>query len=85
MAIGWIEKESRSLRVTTYATKKGVWDVDYHCELNLIGGGKFLFLHYHMLGNTYDERVNIVHPQLVVLSQLQSGAHVTEFIIRPMI
>ncbi|XP_072247742.1 cilia- and flagella-associated protein 337-like [Leuresthes tenuis] len=36
MAIGWIEKESRSLRVTTYATKKGVWDVDYHCQLNLI-------------------------------------------------
>ncbi|KAM4565922.1 cilia- and flagella-associated protein 337-like [Odontesthes bonariensis] len=36
LAIGWIEKQSRSLRVTTYATMKGVWDVDYHCELNLI-------------------------------------------------
>ncbi|XP_041849842.1 LOW QUALITY PROTEIN: WD repeat-containing protein 49-like [Melanotaenia boesemani] len=36
MVIGWREKESRSLRAISYATKRGVWDVDYHCELSLI-------------------------------------------------
>ncbi|CAG6005409.1 unnamed protein product, partial [Menidia menidia] len=36
MVISWMEKETRSLRVTTYATERGVLDVDYHHELNLI-------------------------------------------------
>ncbi|XP_076590491.1 cilia- and flagella-associated protein 337-like isoform X2 [Chaetodon auriga] len=36
MVIGWREKESRSLRVTSFLTKRGVWDMDYHCGLNLI-------------------------------------------------
>ncbi|XP_042342868.1 WD repeat-containing protein 49-like [Plectropomus leopardus] len=36
MVIGWREKESRSLRVTTFFTKRGVWDMDHHRELNLI-------------------------------------------------
>lgn len=39
MVIGWREKESRSLRVTSFMTKRGVWDMDHHRELNLIGGG----------------------------------------------
>lgn len=37
MVIGWREKESRSLRVTSFFTKRGVWDIDHHRELNLIG------------------------------------------------
>ncbi|XP_008283747.1 WD repeat-containing protein 49 [Stegastes partitus] len=36
MVIGWREKESRSLRVTSFFTKRGVWDVDHHCGLSLI-------------------------------------------------
>ncbi|XP_037631976.1 WD repeat-containing protein 49-like isoform X1 [Sebastes umbrosus] len=36
MVIGWREKESRSLRVTSFFTKKGVWDMDHHRGLNLI-------------------------------------------------
>ncbi|XP_071353343.1 cilia- and flagella-associated protein 337-like [Trachinotus anak] len=36
MVIGWREKESRSLRVTSFFTKRGVWDVDHHRGLNLI-------------------------------------------------
>ncbi|XP_070762160.1 cilia- and flagella-associated protein 337-like [Enoplosus armatus] len=36
MVIGWREKESRSLRVTSFITKRGVWDVDHHRGLNLI-------------------------------------------------
>ncbi|XP_029302297.1 WD repeat-containing protein on Y chromosome-like [Cottoperca gobio] len=36
LVIGWREKESRSLRVTSFFTKRGVWDLDHHCELNLI-------------------------------------------------
>lgn len=38
MVIGWREKESRSLRVTSFFTKRGVWDMDHHHGLNLIGG-----------------------------------------------
>ncbi|KAF3848016.1 hypothetical protein F7725_021044, partial [Dissostichus mawsoni] len=37
VVIGWREKESRSLRVTSFFTKRGVWDMDHHRELNLIG------------------------------------------------
>ncbi|XP_049432151.1 WD repeat-containing protein 49-like [Epinephelus fuscoguttatus] len=36
MVIGWREKESRSLRVTSFFTKRGVWDMDHHHGLNLI-------------------------------------------------
>ncbi|KAK5929034.1 hypothetical protein CgunFtcFv8_010303 [Champsocephalus gunnari] len=36
VVIGWREKESRSLRVTSFFTKRGVWDIDHHRELNLI-------------------------------------------------
>ncbi|XP_029964656.1 WD repeat-containing protein 49-like [Salarias fasciatus] len=36
MVIGWKEKESRSLRVTSYFTKMGVWDMDHHAGLGLI-------------------------------------------------
>uniref|UniRef100_A0A8C6NV26 WD repeat domain 49 n=1 Tax=Nothobranchius furzeri TaxID=105023 RepID=A0A8C6NV26_NOTFU len=36
MAIGWRENGSRTLRVTSFATKSGVWDVDYHFGLGLI-------------------------------------------------
>ncbi|XP_020511499.2 cilia- and flagella-associated protein 337 [Labrus bergylta] len=36
MVIGWREKESRSLRVTSFFTKRGVWDMDHHRRLNLI-------------------------------------------------
>ncbi|XP_042270251.1 WD repeat-containing protein 49-like [Thunnus maccoyii] len=36
MVIGWMEKGSRSLRVTSFFTKRGVWDMDYHRGLNLI-------------------------------------------------
>ncbi|XP_062275897.1 WD repeat-containing protein 49-like [Scomber scombrus] len=36
MVIGWREKESRSLRVTSFFTKRGVWDMDHHRGLNLI-------------------------------------------------
>uniref|UniRef100_A0A665W2R3 WD repeat domain 49 n=1 Tax=Echeneis naucrates TaxID=173247 RepID=A0A665W2R3_ECHNA len=36
MVIGWWEKESRNLRVTSFFTKRGVWDVDHHPGLNLI-------------------------------------------------
>ncbi|XP_058490511.1 WD repeat-containing protein 49-like [Solea solea] len=35
MVIGWREKESRSLRVTPFFTKRGVLDMDHHCGLNL--------------------------------------------------
>ncbi|XP_038550212.1 WD repeat-containing protein 49-like [Micropterus salmoides] len=36
MVIGWREKQSRSLRVTSFFTKRGVWDMDHHHGLNLI-------------------------------------------------
>uniref|UniRef100_UPI003AB02E93 cilia- and flagella-associated protein 337-like n=1 Tax=Centroberyx gerrardi TaxID=166262 RepID=UPI003AB02E93 len=36
MVIGWREKESRALRVTSFYTQKGVWDVDHHAGLNLL-------------------------------------------------
>ncbi|KAM3616504.1 uncharacterized protein V6R79_019037 [Siganus canaliculatus] len=36
VTIGWREKESRSLRTTSFFTKSGVWDVDHHRGLNLI-------------------------------------------------
>uniref|UniRef100_A0A667Z3I9 Uncharacterized protein n=1 Tax=Myripristis murdjan TaxID=586833 RepID=A0A667Z3I9_9TELE len=36
MVIGWREEESRKLRVTSFNTQKGVWDVDHHPGLNLI-------------------------------------------------
>ncbi|XP_040048503.2 cilia- and flagella-associated protein 337 [Gasterosteus aculeatus] len=36
VAIGWRQKESRSLRVTSFITKSGVWDMDHHRGLNLI-------------------------------------------------
>ncbi|XP_068601795.1 cilia- and flagella-associated protein 337-like [Brachionichthys hirsutus] len=36
MVIGWREKGSRNLRVTSFITKSGVWDMDYHRGLNLI-------------------------------------------------
>ncbi|KAG8002123.1 hypothetical protein GBF38_012484 [Nibea albiflora] len=38
MVIGWRERDSRSLRVTSFLTKRGVWDMDHHLGLNLIGG-----------------------------------------------
>ncbi|XP_045930731.1 WD repeat-containing protein 49-like isoform X2 [Micropterus dolomieu] len=38
MVIGWREKQSRSLRVTSFFTKRGVWDMDHHHGLNLIAG-----------------------------------------------
>lgn len=40
LVIGWREEDSRSVRLTTFATKRGVWDMDHHRELNLIGGDK---------------------------------------------
>ncbi|XP_068174144.1 cilia- and flagella-associated protein 337-like [Antennarius striatus] len=36
LVIGWKEKGSRSLRVTSFVTKSGVWDMDHHRGLNLI-------------------------------------------------
>ncbi|XP_051813810.1 WD repeat-containing protein 49-like isoform X2 [Acanthochromis polyacanthus] len=36
MVIGWREKESRSIRVTSFFTERGVWDMDHHCGLSLI-------------------------------------------------
>ncbi|XP_054455537.1 WD repeat-containing protein 49-like [Anoplopoma fimbria] len=36
MVIGWREKDSRSLRVTSFFTQRGVWDMDHHRGLNLI-------------------------------------------------
>lgn len=42
MVIGWREKDSRSLRVTSFFTKQGVWDMDHHQELNLIGKDKYV-------------------------------------------
>ncbi|XP_051252810.1 WD repeat-containing protein 49-like isoform X1 [Dicentrarchus labrax] len=36
MVISWREKESRTLRVTSFFTKRGVWDLDHHRGLNLI-------------------------------------------------
>ncbi|XP_023258746.1 WD repeat-containing protein 49 [Seriola lalandi dorsalis] len=36
MVIGWREKETRRLRVTSFITKRGVWDMDHHRGLNLI-------------------------------------------------
>ncbi|XP_063763444.1 WD repeat-containing protein 49-like [Eleginops maclovinus] len=36
MVMGWREQGSRSLRVTSFFTKRGVWDMDHHRELNLI-------------------------------------------------
>ncbi|XP_035536326.1 WD repeat-containing protein 49-like [Morone saxatilis] len=36
MVISWREKESRTLRVTSFFTKRGVWDMDHHRGLNLI-------------------------------------------------
>ncbi|XP_047449893.1 WD repeat-containing protein 49-like [Mugil cephalus] len=36
VVVAWREKESRSLRVTPFVTKRGVWDVDHHCGLGLI-------------------------------------------------
>lgn len=41
MVIGWREKESTSLRITSYSTKDGVWDVDFHIGLGLLGGSKW--------------------------------------------
>lgn len=38
LVIGWREEDSKSVRLTTFATKRGVWD--HHCGLNLIGGEK---------------------------------------------
>ncbi|XP_047191770.1 uncharacterized protein LOC118299771 isoform X2 [Scophthalmus maximus] len=37
MVIGWRETDGRSLRVTSFLTKRGVWDMDHHHGLNLIG------------------------------------------------
>lgn len=42
LVIGWREKDSRCVRLTTFATKRGVWDMDHHRGLNLIGGDKTL-------------------------------------------
>ncbi|XP_041661999.1 WD repeat-containing protein 49-like [Cheilinus undulatus] len=36
VVIGWREKETRSLRVTSFSTKRGVWDMDHHSGLNMI-------------------------------------------------
>ncbi|XP_030008874.1 WD repeat-containing protein 49-like isoform X2 [Sphaeramia orbicularis] len=36
VVIGWRGKESKNLRITSCFTKRGVWDVDHHHELNLI-------------------------------------------------
>uniref|UniRef100_A0A3P8TTE5 WD repeat domain 49 n=1 Tax=Amphiprion percula TaxID=161767 RepID=A0A3P8TTE5_AMPPE len=36
MVIGWREKESRSIRVTSFFTERGIWDMDHHCGLSLI-------------------------------------------------
>uniref|UniRef100_H3C045 Uncharacterized protein n=1 Tax=Tetraodon nigroviridis TaxID=99883 RepID=H3C045_TETNG len=36
LVIGWREKDSRSVRLTTVATPRGVWDIDHHRGLNLI-------------------------------------------------
>nr|XP_023008580.2 WD repeat-containing protein 49 [Maylandia zebra] len=36
IVIGWREKESTSLRITSYSTKDGVWDVDFHIGLGLL-------------------------------------------------
>ncbi|XP_051934207.1 WD repeat-containing protein 49-like isoform X2 [Hippocampus zosterae] len=36
IAIGWKEKDGKSLQVTTFFTERGVWDIDYHRELKLI-------------------------------------------------
>ncbi|XP_074536397.1 cilia- and flagella-associated protein 337-like isoform X2 [Halichoeres trimaculatus] len=36
MVIGWREKEGRGLRVSSFATKRGVLDMHHHRELNLI-------------------------------------------------
>ncbi|XP_061781773.1 cilia- and flagella-associated protein 337-like isoform X2 [Nerophis lumbriciformis] len=36
MVIGWREKERRRLRVSSFRTKRGVWDLDYHQELKMI-------------------------------------------------
>ncbi|XP_026229694.1 WD repeat-containing protein 49 [Anabas testudineus] len=36
MVIGWREKDSRRLRLTSFFTKSGVWDMDHHHGLNLI-------------------------------------------------
>lgn len=38
LVIGWRDKDSRSVRLTTVATQRGVWDMDHHRGLNLIGG-----------------------------------------------
>ncbi|KAM9801345.1 cilia- and flagella-associated protein 337-like [Neosynchiropus ocellatus] len=36
LVIGWRGKENKNIRVTSFATKRGVWDVDYHPETNLL-------------------------------------------------
>ncbi|XP_061684390.1 WD repeat-containing protein on Y chromosome-like [Syngnathoides biaculeatus] len=36
MVLGWREKNSKCLRVTSFFTKRGVWDIDHHHELKLI-------------------------------------------------
>ncbi|XP_072551333.1 cilia- and flagella-associated protein 337-like isoform X2 [Salminus brasiliensis] len=36
MVLGWREAESRPLRVTAFHTEKGITDLDFHPELNLI-------------------------------------------------
>uniref|UniRef100_A0A8C2ZLX5 WD repeat domain 49 n=1 Tax=Cyclopterus lumpus TaxID=8103 RepID=A0A8C2ZLX5_CYCLU len=36
VVIGWRGTESRALRVTSFFTKRGVWDMDHHRGLNLI-------------------------------------------------
>ncbi|XP_061924146.1 WD repeat-containing protein 49-like isoform X3 [Entelurus aequoreus] len=50
MVIGWREKERRRLRVSSFCTKRGVWDLDYHRELKMIAGGD----HQVLLWNAYE-------------------------------
>lgn len=37
MVIGWRDEDGGKMRVTTYVTQRGVRDIDYLCERNLIG------------------------------------------------
>lgn len=37
LVIGWKEEDSGSVRLTTFVIKRGVWDMDHRCGLNLIG------------------------------------------------
>ncbi|XP_057694508.1 WD repeat-containing protein on Y chromosome [Corythoichthys intestinalis] len=36
MVIGWRQKNNKSLRVTSFLTRSGVWDIDHHHELKII-------------------------------------------------